>query len=614
MNIKPLLILLIIAIFTVRSYAQDNFITLWDLSKQGSGDNQIRFKISTNGGNVLYTWQEVGGGGASGSGSIPPLADLNITITELPANAIIGLEIEPNNLQKFIINNGLDRQRLIDIQQWGAVVWTSMENAFRGCSNLNITASDVPNLSGVNSFFRMFMNCSSLNGPSNIGSWNTSSVTNMSLIFSGASSFNQYIGDWNTSSVTEIQSMFYGAVDFNQDIGSWNTSSVTNMAGVFSYARAFNQDIGNWNTSSVTNMDGMFLGAELFNQDIGDWNTSGVTSMLEMFREASSFNQGIGLWNTSSVANMGGMFREAITFNQDIGNWNTSSVLNMSSMFNRAIVFNQDIGSWNTSAVTFMWGMFWEASAFNQDIGSWNTSSVINMANMFREANVFNQDISNWNTTAVTNMDEIFRKASAFNQDISSWNTASVTNMNSMFTEASVFNQNLGDWILNSTVSMDSMLSASGMDCNNYSATLIGWAENNPSISGRTLSAYGREYGTNAIDARDFLTITNGWTIIGDAASDSICGVFSTSIVEFYQDFVMYPNPTSNRLNIENLVNDPLLGLTIYNLQGKIVNKLRGNLEFNQSIDVSSLSTGSYIIEIKTNEQSVFKKFLKSGM
>ncbi|MFK5855594.1 MAG: BspA family leucine-rich repeat surface protein [Bacteroidota bacterium] len=394
-----------------------------------------------------------------------------------------------------------NRNKIIEVSQWGDIIWGSMENAFQFCSNLDVTATDVPDLSGVTSLGFMFNSCTSLVGTSAFDLWNTASVTNMRSMFNGAVSFNQPIGSWSTALVTDMALMFRNASSFNQDISTWNTQLVTDMQHMFGEATSFNQNIGNWNTSSVIDMGHMFFEATSFNQDIGIWDTSSVTNMRNMFFRATNFNQDIGNWNTSSVTAMNNMFQEAFDFNQDIGGWNTSSVTNMSSMFLNASSFNQNIGSWNTSSVTSMVSMFFNAtsfngtvgawnissvtnmermfglaSSFNQNIGSWDTSSVINMRNMFDLATNFNQDIGNWDTSSVTTMQGLFLRASSFNQDISTWNTSLVTSMQNMFGQATSFDQDLGGWDVSGLVEADFMFGDITLSLENYDSLLIGWS------------------------------------------------------------------------------------------------------------------------------------------
>ncbi len=91
-------------------------------------------------------------------------------------------------------NNGGDRLKLIEVSNWGDIVWSSMQNAFFGCNNFIVTATDTPNLG---------------------------SVTNMSFIFGFASSFNGDIGGWDVSSVTNMTNMFVNASTFNRDLSGW---------------------------------------------------------------------------------------------------------------------------------------------------------------------------------------------------------------------------------------------------------------------------------------------------------------------------------------------------------------------------------------------------------
>jgi len=205
-----------------------------------------------------------------------------------------------------------------------------------------------------------------------------------------------------------------------------------------------------------------------------------------------------------------------------------STVTNLGSMFRDATAFNQPLNSWNTAAVTTMAYMFYGASAFNQPLNSWNTSAVTNMQEMFLLASAFNQPLNSWNTAAVTTMERMFR-GTPFNQDISSWNTAAVTNMQEMFRDATAFNQNIGAWQLRTAgVSMGGMFNFSGLSVENYSRTLIGWANyvsaNSNTPTTVTLGATGRKYNTTAYTtgltyndgaaARAYLVgVPPGWTI-----------------------------------------------------------------------------------------------------
>ena len=122
-------------------------------------------------------------------------------------------------LNRVQFDNGGDRLKVTEHWQWGNIEWSSMERAFRGCSNMLGKATDIPDLSGVMSMFRMF---------------------------NGAFFFNQDIGSWDVSNVTTMGRMFDDASSFNQDIGSWDVSNVENMSRMFNFASAFNQSLEDW--------------------------------------------------------------------------------------------------------------------------------------------------------------------------------------------------------------------------------------------------------------------------------------------------------------------------------------------------------------------------------
>ncbi|KAA0992090.1 BspA family leucine-rich repeat surface protein [Dyadobacter aurulentus] len=326
---------------SVPGFGQSDFITVWDMSKPGQDPAQITFK-ATAVNLVSYTWQEISPGNASGSGTF---RDALVTIAGLPANALIELRIQPAALRSFR-SMFEECQRLIDIKQWGTVPWNDMSASFALCENLNISATDFPNLTSVRSLSQMFFKCKSLNSPANMGDWDVSRITSMVGMFQNATSFNQPIGTWNVSNVRDFEGLFYAASSFNQDISSWNVSNATDMSHLFTLASSFNQPIGNWQTAKVTDMSYLFSDATSFNQPIGNWDVSRVTNMSDMFRNAGNFNQDIHLWNVSNVRDMNSMFLSATAFNQPLADWNVHNVLTMFQMFFAAGSFDQSLERW----------------------------------------------------------------------------------------------------------------------------------------------------------------------------------------------------------------------------------------------------------------------------
>jgi surface protein len=237
----------------------------------GSGSNQ--FIIPTTGSGYNYIVRTSSGVTTGNTG--------NVTIA-WPTVGTYEVEIY-GNFPRIYFNNTGDKSKVLKIKQWGEIQWTSMRNAFAGCSNLDLTAIDVPNLSGVIDLGSIFGGCINLvNSNGSISNWNISNISTLTTSFSNCQLFNKSLSSWNTSNVITMIGTFQSCFNFNQDISSWNTANVTNMQTMFSGATNFNQPIitsgSQWDVSKVTSMQAMFNNTA-FNQDLSSWQLrlAGVT-------------------------------------------------------------------------------------------------------------------------------------------------------------------------------------------------------------------------------------------------------------------------------------------------------------------------------------------------
>ena len=108
-----------------------------------------------------------------------------------------------------------DKEKLISVDQWGNQQWSTMERAFQGCVNVQVShTAGTPKLDSVTDLSYMFAGCTSFN--SNINSWNVESVENVSHLFEDCISFNQPLGDWDLIKANNLSYVFSGCTSFNQ--------------------------------------------------------------------------------------------------------------------------------------------------------------------------------------------------------------------------------------------------------------------------------------------------------------------------------------------------------------------------------------------------------------
>lgn len=508
-------------------------------STGSSASNQFALPLVSGGTyNFTVNW------GDGSSNSITTWNDANKTHT-YSATGVYTVTIN-GTLHGWSFNNTGDRLKPSVLSKWGAG-WRPGSATWWGCSNLTITAADVPNNSGITSLYGMFKGAAALTGLGN-AAWDVSSVTNASVLF-------------------------YGCSNLNQDLGSWNVSEVTTFYQAFAYCTLFNNggsdSIKNWNVSKCTNFGAMFYSIPAFNQPIGSWNVGAGQLFNEMFYAANAFDQDIGAWNMSSATNFSSMF------------YNNTG-------FNNGANANGGINRWDTGKVQYMSNMFWRTSAFNRPINGWNVGNVIAMDTMFANS-IFNQPLSDWNVSKVETLAKMFLSNAAFNQDISAWNVESCYEFWSMFGNATSFKYSLGAWWPRTATMLSNMFSGSDMNTGGSPTNVI--------------TAGAQDY-SNAAWTKTNCTVTVNTTVApdGSTTADSIKpstddstdhSVAQTKAVVNGTAYTIRVAVKAKELTYAQLICTDAIAADCYvNLStGAIVSS-------NGSVSVTDLSGGWYVIEI----------------
>lgn len=211
-------------------------------------------------------------------------------------------------------NGSADAGKVTELKQWGSIDWTTMRTAFKGCSNMQVTATDIPNLTGVSDLAGMFLRCSAITSLDVTG-WDVSNVTNMTQTFRDCQKMTTLTGTetWDVGSVESFRGMFF----FNRhlrglDLTGWDTSSATDMAYMFYRCFSLRTLAGyeNFDVSDVTSLRLMFEQCRLPVLDLTRWNTTdALTDLRQMFANSRiSEIRGLAKLDVTNIQFADGMF------------------------------------------------------------------------------------------------------------------------------------------------------------------------------------------------------------------------------------------------------------------------------------------------------------------
>lgn len=119
----------------------------------------------------------------------------------------------------------------ISIDQWGTQQWQGMFKSFGNHTNLQVKATDNPNVSGVRDMSFMFSGATEAD--LYVRDWDVSNVIDMTEMFSGATSATPDVSQWKTENVQFIGSMFEGATEADPDLSTWDITNLQNAFRLF---------------------------------------------------------------------------------------------------------------------------------------------------------------------------------------------------------------------------------------------------------------------------------------------------------------------------------------------------------------------------------------------
>jgi hypothetical protein len=228
-----------------------DFIMTIDTTKAGSASNTFILPCANAGVyDAVIDW------GDGNTSNITTYNDADLTHV-YSVGGVYQLKVT-GSIPYICFSNAGDKLKVLSIDNWGYNQWYGLDNAYYGCSNMVVNATDIPDISAfVNRLYRVFRGTAITTIP-NFNQWETSSIITMVGMFMSCPNLtNIDMSGMNFSSVIQFganasDAMFLNCTGLNNvDLTGATLNSVGNVNMRFMFSNCGAVDIVGLDTLNI---------------------------------------------------------------------------------------------------------------------------------------------------------------------------------------------------------------------------------------------------------------------------------------------------------------------------------------------------------------------------
>jgi hypothetical protein len=233
------------------------------------------------------------------SGSHSSNSDLTLTF---PSGAGTYLIYIYGEFPRIVFDNGGDRQKLIDVTQWGNIQWWNFNDAFFGCVNCAWSVTDIPDIRLVTNWTNAFRDTPF--NQSNFSQWpfDKTKALNWTGLFQTSNTNILMPSGLKISNLLNTFRSNTGMTTANAaPVESYDMTSLTNAQSAYRFCN-IDPDISAWQIPLLANCDNMFTSGSFTTPNFSSFLISAAAQATTTgIQNNVAFNAGPASWTVGAA-------------------------------------------------------------------------------------------------------------------------------------------------------------------------------------------------------------------------------------------------------------------------------------------------------------------------